>query len=383
MRSFRLVPSRLLLFTVPVALLAASPERLREVRLDVNLREPAGWMALARHPVFDLAFSPDGKYVAATMDEHLEPTGEARLIRRTHLLIVDVQQPGIAARQIDMETCPKSLEWAPDSTAILVCDRLVELSDGRSCDLAQTGDQLFRRQLERRGASYWIDSQRLIQLDRTIVDRSCQRVGIWDVAGWFVAGTAPDRGWILVFRQPEQTINGRTSRVSNYALADFRSASVMSGLLLPPGYAGDTPAVVESSETVCTQLALLVDRDQHELRCWKIPHGDPLPVAQQIKDYRVTQAARSAPRVIAERWDYPMGTKILQNLFGYTEGILELQTVDVVDIDAGRAVVGVAPAPQALGSSRPRDGWPMYALSSDGKMLAEGRNGTITLYRVP
>jgi hypothetical protein len=334
--------------------------------------------------LYDLAFSPDGRYLAAAMDEHLEVAGQSRLVRRTHLMIIDLRAAPAAVRQIDLEACPKSLAWSPDSGAIVVCDLLVEMNNGSSCNLALTSDQQFQRRLERRGASYWIDSQLLIQLDRTVVDRSCQRRGVWNAAGWFVAGVTPKPGWVLVFRQPEQTINGRTSRVSNYALADFHSASVTSGLLLPPGYAADTPTIVESAGAVCAQLALLVDRDQHELRCWKIPDGDPQPVLPQLKRYRVTQAARSMPRVIAEQWDYPAFTRILQALFGYNESVLELERINVVDIDAGRVIFSLPPAgAQAPGSSDPRDFWPMYALSPDGKMLAEGRNGAVILYSVP
>src|ERR1019366_3710825 len=90
----------LLLALLPVAALSASPEKIREIRLDSNLREPAGWLPDARNPVFELAFSPDGRYVAATMGLHLVRQGESRLIRRTHLFIVNAREPLVPVRQI-------------------------------------------------------------------------------------------------------------------------------------------------------------------------------------------------------------------------------------------------------------------------------------------
>ena len=80
-----------------------------------------------------LAFSPDGSKLAATMDDHYAAGGF-----KTHLLILDAQDPQGPFRQFDIETCGNFLAWAPDGNALLVCGTVVRLDDGSSCDLFRT-----------------------------------------------------------------------------------------------------------------------------------------------------------------------------------------------------------------------------------------------------
>ena len=375
MPASRLFPAGLLFALLPVAALAASPDKIREVRLDSNLQEPAGWLPDARNPVFELALSPDGRYVAATMGLHLERGGASGLIRRTHLFIVDVRDPKAPVRQIDLEGCEHSLEWSPDGRTILLCDVVVHLEDGSSCDLAQTPNQQTRRLFATAGSSHWIGSQRLIRLDRTIANQFCRTTGRSEVeSGWTIAGSIPEHGWLLLQQlYTIQAENGRTVRLSNYSMADLKSGKLTSALLLPAGYSATTVTLAEGAAAFCSQLQRLGDF-KWELRCWTFPGGEVIPIAPRLKGYNVVQGSLYTPRVIAERWVAPF----------FSESPGELRNVIVLDIHFGREIASMKASRQHdVITGRGRDSWFSYALSPDGTVLAEGGNGAITFYRVP
>ena len=108
----------------------SSPQKVWEVRVSEKLTEPAGWNAPKSHPIIELAFSPDGSKIAATMDDHYQAG-----VWKTHLLIVDVKNPQAPFRQFDLETCGNDIAWSPDGRGLLVCGRILRLEDGSSCDL--------------------------------------------------------------------------------------------------------------------------------------------------------------------------------------------------------------------------------------------------------
>jgi hypothetical protein len=159
---------------LPILALGGGPLRqIWEVRPAEKLIEPVGWTAAKDHPVLELAFSPNGSKLAATMDDHYDSRGF-----KTHLLILDIKNPLIGIRQFDLETCENFLAWA-DGNALLVCGRLV-----------------------RRGSS---DSRRRHN-DGPFVSPA------WDVGvdgKWAVAGTVQTKGWILLRQSFQRTINNK------------------------------------------------------------------------------------------------------------------------------------------------------------------------------
>ena len=78
-----------------------------------------------RPPCGGTRFLPDGNKLAVTMDDHYDTKGF-----KTHLLILDVQNPQKAFRQFDLQTCGNFLAWAPGGNALLVCGTVVRLGDG-------------------------------------------------------------------------------------------------------------------------------------------------------------------------------------------------------------------------------------------------------------
>lgn len=158
---------------LPILALGGGPLRqIWEVRPAEKLIEPVGWTAAKDHPVLELAFSPNGSKLAATMDDHYDSRGF-----KTHLLILDIKNPLIGIRQFDLETCENFLAWA-DGNALLVCGRLVRLDDGSSCDLPRTSiDRTVSVVLNN---VYWLDAGRVIRGDGTMTDLSCRPLGTWE-----------------------------------------------------------------------------------------------------------------------------------------------------------------------------------------------------------
>jgi len=169
----------------------SSPRKAWEVRLSEKLTE--------------LAFSPDGSKIAATVEDHNQPR-----IWKTHLLIVDVQSPQAPFRQFELETCGNDIAWSPDGSALLVCGRILRLDDGSSCDLGPGRNAAYPGVLIHH--SFWLTADRVILFDRMIVDLSCRPVDKWAFEGdWYVEGTIPEKGWMLLRESVKRTgADGRT-----------------------------------------------------------------------------------------------------------------------------------------------------------------------------
>jgi dipeptidyl aminopeptidase/acylaminoacyl peptidase len=349
---------------------AADPlQQVWELRLAEKIIEPAGWKAVQSHPIVDLVFSPDGRKLAVTMDDHYE-----NRVHRTHLLIVGVENPQGDLRQIDLETCGKFLAWAPDGGAILVCGRVVRLSTGSSCDLLRA-DQQSGRFL--RISSYWLTADRVILDDRTMVDLACQPIEKWaveDEGTWFVAGTVPAKAWVLL-RQTTRKINGRMVPFNDYAIADLNSHRVTSDSLWH-GLLQDTGLIVaEGADAVCSEL-LAAGEYKSENRCWNLPSGEVLSRPPAFAKYRMTGGSLLSSRVVAERWGYHR-----LDFFGEVPDMLSLM---VLDIRSGRRIASLKPRRQRGGSSTSfRDSYFHCALSPNGELLAEGGDGVVTLEQLP
>jgi hypothetical protein len=294
-------------------------------------------------------------------------------VYKTHLLIIDIHSPQAAFRQFDLETCGKYLAWSPDGGAILVCGRVLRLDDGSSCDLLQT----FSRQAVREiaNSSYWLSADRVIRNDRTVTDLSCQPVEKWPVAGsWYVAGTIPEMGWMLLRQQVNRAVNGRTVWLNDYAIADRDSHTLTSGMLLPGAYMDSHTIVAQGARMLCSEL-VPAGGYQPELRCWNLPDGQVIPIASELKSYGVAQVSRLSARVVAERWGYhPL------NLY---KEVPDMVGLIVVDLRSGHQIASLKPRQQREAYSVQGDRYCQYALSPSGDLLAEGGDGVLNAYQLP
>jgi hypothetical protein len=354
---------------MPLVILAgSSPQRVWEVHLAENLTEPAGWSAPKGHRVIELAFSPDGKKIAVTMDFHNQAN-----TWKTHLLIVDVQDPHAPSRQFDLETCGRYIAWSPDAGALLVCGRILRLDNGSSCDLRPVRDGAYYGILD--SGSFWLSADRVILFNRTITDLSCRPVDKWTIVGdWYVADTIPEKGWMLLRESVKRTFtNGRTFSMPDYAMADRDSHRLTSGPLVQAAAWSGSTMMASGAGAVCSAL---VPEGRSVLHCWKLPGGEVIRLPSYLTNYRVMQTSRASPRVIAERWGYHWWE--LFDELGYMANRI------VLELPSGRQITSFNARLQHESSSGlMEDRYFKCALSPAGDFLAEGGDGLLRLYRVP
>jgi len=354
---------------MPIVVFAgSSPQKVWEVRLSEKLTEPAGWNAPKGHPIIDLAFSPDGSKIAVTMDDHYQ----AR-IWKTHVLLVDVKSPQAPFRQFDLETCGNDIAWSPDGSALLVCGRILRLDDGSSCDLGPLRNTAYPGVLV--SHSFWFSADRVILFNRTIADLSCRPVDKWTIAGdWYVEDTIPEKGWMLLRELVTRTTaNSRTFSFLDYAMADSDSHRLTSGLLVQAAVWSGSTMMAPGAGAVCSSL---VPEGRSVLHCWRLPGGEVIPLAPSLTDYRVTQASRSSPRVVAERWGYHWWE--LFDEIGYMASRI------VLELPSGRKLASLNPRPQHQSSLLSEDDrYFKCTLSPASDLLAEGGDGSLSLYRLP
>jgi len=355
---------------MPILAFGGSLRQLWDVRPAEKLAEPKGWTVAKSHPVPDLAFSPDGSSLAATMDDHYDAGGF-----KTHLLILDVKNPQRAFRQFDLETCGNFLAWAPDGNALLVCGNVVRLDGGSSCDMRRTALERTFNLVSNN--IYWFGTGRVIRGDRSTTDLSCRPLGTWETDGkWAVAGTVPAKGWMFLRQSVQRTIDGKTLPYNNYAIADRDSHALTSGIFLADSFGDANTIMVPGATAVC---ASVTHPGQYNwaLGCWNLPDGPAIHIATNLANYIVTRASTYSPVVVAERWGFHAW-----NLLRITPDKLSLI---VVDLRSGHRLATLKPRTQHgnyASQSNIRNWYYQYALSPNGDFLAEGGDGELRIFQL-
>jgi hypothetical protein len=288
----------LIVLLAVVSLAHGEMRRIWEVQLSKKIKEPAGWPQMKYHALQSLAFSPDSKWLAVTIDDHQTTTTIG-----THVLVVDLSAPPGSMKQYDVDACGAPIEWAPDGHAILVCTlAVVKLKSGETCTAIEPPPANLRPPLMRGALSSarWLDSRRILRNSAngvSVLDEDCAM-------------------------QP----TGRDDMTA----------------------AGD------------------------ETR--KIPPGWP-PV--ELKEYKMINASRTPPRVLADRWSDSLPAHF------------DIEPAPTVR----RRVVWDLSDKREIASWKPHEGRPYNqlfyvhpyqdcTLSPDGHLVAEGGNGVVRLYRL-
>jgi len=333
-----------------------------EARLAERIVEPPGWSAARSHPVLEIAFSPDGKKLAATIDDHFETRAHS-----THLLILDAQSPQKPFQQLNLETCGHFLSWAPAGNVLLVCGMVVRLDNGGSCDLRETS--LDKTTSSFYNHTFWFNEDHVIRADRTITDLSCRPSGTWAVENnWGVADSKASKGWVLLQRSFRRTIEGKTLLFNRYMIADRDSGRLTSGVFADT-YGDGGAIVVPAAELICSTVEH-AGQGTRTLGCWHLPGGNPAPLAPKLRDWRIARVSLNTPIVVAERFGYSW------TLLG---DAVSRVNVMVIDIRSGRGLIEMNAPQRASSSPQIRDSFFQYALSPDGGLLAEGGDGTLRL----
>jgi hypothetical protein len=106
--------------------------------------------------------------------------------------------------------------------------------------------------MQRNWPSYWLNAGRVIRADRTITDLSCQEMGTWPIQGdWYVAGTVPAKGWMLLRKPFSRTVNRRINEHNDYAIADRDSHRLTSSVLWQVTFEDSNAILAQGAEVVC------------------------------------------------------------------------------------------------------------------------------------
>ena len=120
-----------------------------------------------------------------------------------------------------------------------------------------------------------------------------------------------------------------------------------------------------------------------ELQCRAIQDDSEIPVPKQVREYKVTQAAHSSARFIAEKWEQPHKPWWEVLLFWYAPDSPPLPRLRVVfDLRTGKLIASWKPRIQISNSPHVED-WPYYCASSgNGELVAESGDGVLEVYRL-
>jgi hypothetical protein len=340
------------------------------------LKEPDGWEMGKGHETEAVAFSPDDKHIALTV-AHKQHAPSGKLLSNTHLFIVDVQSGESGVRQFDIEdSCGVDLAWNDTGSALLVCGRLVRLSDGARCVVSPSPQSLARHYST--GVAFWLDSEHVVRSTGQVLDLSCRGAGKWPLEPkWFILAGAASKGWILSWHSEGRRPNDTCA----YSIGDKSSDTQLTGWPIQQSPCGLHPTLAIGARALCYNVGAFPDAKLH---CRAVMGGGELRVPLEAQGYQLTDASALSGLVVADKWGYD------QPWWGFvfswvpSPGPPALpQKRTVIDLLSGNVVSSWTPKIQHSTSSSVED-WPYHCgLSGSGELLAESGDGTVDLYRFP
>ena len=357
-----------ILLLLPV-LIHAQPPGAKQTwitRLSELVKEPAGW-APVNHETEALAFSPDTSRLAVTITHH-EVVAPRDLIWNTHLLILNVSSPRANILQMDLaDTCGVDLSWNQSGDVLLVCGKLVRLTDGRSCIVSASPDRRLTREFSVFRA-VWLDSEHVVRISGEILDLHCRAAGTWSLdPNWRIGGASASKGWVLL-----EHFEGGVG--CEFTMADGSSRLPLSGWSRPKPGCGIHAVLAPEAGVLCSNL-LGVKSGPPKLHCWTVAGGEEILIPKPWSQYQVTQAGLTSTRVIAEKWGYPHFSLGLSPSYP--------QQRMVLDVRSGKQISAWAPQQQRSPTSPHVEDWPFHcALSAGGELLAESGDDSLELYRI-
>jgi hypothetical protein len=358
-----------LLFVTVLA--QAQPSGVRQIwttRLSELVKEPAEW-APVNHETEALAFSPDSSRLAVTITHH-EIVAPRDLVWNTHLLIINVSSPRANVRQLDLaDRCGVDLSWNQSGNALLVCGKLVRLTNGESCTVSASPDRRLTREFSVFRA-VWLDSGHVVRISGAVLDLHCRAAGTWNLdPNWRIGGAAASKGWVLL-----EHIEGTFPRFTcEFTMIDGTSRLPLSGWLRPKPGCGTNTLLAPGAGLLCAKFAEVKAREPR-LHCWTAEGAEEISLPKPWREYQLSQPALTSTRVIAEKWGYPHLSLGLSPSYPRRRMVL--------DVRSGKQISSWAPRQQHSRTSPHVEDWPFHcALSSGGEFLAESGDGSLELYR--
>jgi hypothetical protein len=314
-----------------------------------------------------LRFSPDGSRIAVAVDA-------------TRLLIVDIHNPHNPMQQFllsaqtgadDSDSVPSRppvISWSPSGKALIAGGDLITLENGVKCTIPGIG------------AAGWLSSDHAVAYGRgkpnrlEFFDSRCKREGAWNLGGtdWDLLDVSSARGLVVMLQA-----TGTAQKYSaDVVVADTASRKIIqrwpeletgyiarfadSGKILCAGEGGDHSAPPEIHP-----------------RCMDVDSGRLIAQAKNVMGGPAFAAAERASRIVAT--DHRASWN-----FRYFEADTVLKRRVVWDIKDNVELASWKPNMQLydVGGPKPIKLAYTFAISPDGRLIAQGGNGTLTLYRL-
>jgi WD40 repeat protein len=335
------------------------------VQVAQIIRDPGVGQGPEHYEIRSLAFSPDGKQLALMVND-------------SRLLILDVQSPETAARRFDLAgTCGARITWNDRGDALLVCGTIVRLSDGVNCDA--TGLKPADRKYNLITA-FWLDSDHVVRSHTgEILDLRCKPTGTWPLApAWLIIDVVASKGWILLSHCEGQS----PKKFYRYLLLDRTSRRALTGWpMRRVPYPSSVATLAGGAEAFCFEFHDQNDFKHERLICREIEGDTKIPVSKPLCSYRLSEAAFSSTRVVAENWEEM--DHHWWEMFALTVGGHKLPVQrGIFDLRSGKLISSWKPRIQDSRSPYITDHPYQCALSPNGDFLAEGGNGGVELYRL-
>ena len=316
-----------------------------------------------KFPVAALSFLPDGKQIAITGTEAQD--GGGKLVGL--VLVISVGGTAGDVKSFDADPMSAFLRWSPSGDAILVNDLLIGLDRGAVCKMPNTGWFISENEL----VGYKHEGPSHTATRFTTFDKTCHPVKAWETSvRWNILDASAERHLLLVNRFLNE--NQLVDPGDGHVVRRWPGGGA-------PGSLGPGGEFADRGTALCEPVDVEKDTGA-EMRCWKTDTGELIgnssthdataPYAVSMSSTRVVFS--EAGRVPAPIPD--MGT------YSYKDAV-------VWDFATG----------ERLASWRPRTqtwmelGWHLqkkvvepskFAISADGRFVAEGGDGRIIVCRV-
>jgi WD40 repeat protein len=316
-----------------------------------------------RFPVNALSFSPDGNRIALTGTELKKDDGKIASL----LLVARVGASGEDVKSFEAVQGGDFVEWSPSGDAIVVNGLIIRLASGATCGSPDTSRFISEDNLiaiKPIGPSF--TSYRL-----TIYDKSCSPGKTWDPGRWNIVDVSIERHLLLVNKHFEENL-----------LVDPDDGHIVrrwsEGAW--PVWDGPSGQFADNGKALCNELSVDDAPRGETLRCWITDTGKLIGNAPADYATGPFVTSRGSTRVVFSEVGHVKGLIRDWDTHAYKGAV-------VWDYSTGEKLAAWHPETQSWNELRSRPPKKMvepsrFAISQDGRFVAEGGNGKLTVYRI-
>jgi hypothetical protein len=352
----------------------ASAGRLAKV-WEANLTKAIGIEAGAEgFPVFAMRFSPAGDRLAVIVDGRASGGGE-----RSRLIVLEVAHPLSGVREFEVAPgvnenesvrIPLSFGWSPSGAIVYAAGTIVSISSGSTCTAPSpvvfVTEELAIARIPAVPPSD--GSSRIV-----FYNSECRQLGTWDVKeNWLIEDVSTQRALLSVWR----TIN-RTEAES--ILVDPLTRTVVRRWPQKNGWSGPGQ-FADNGRAICRGGNVWEGRTVPAV-CWNVDTGQEIARTSHSNGTEPLAAAAGATRMTLS--DYREQRRIFSE-DGWTSGF---KGRIAWDFGTGQELASWRPEAQTYTYDSPSGTKKIteparFAMSPDGRCVAEGANGIVRLYRI-